>query len=142
MKSKYEQCADCAFKEGGAANKEVYNRLRGTVCALGGVPFFCHHDIDWESQHSWTAAQKKKMCRRSGICAGWTVRVNDLRQKGYYDQFRVIRHAVAEQCLLAIDLMIDAKGKTKRKMSRLLRRMIRVLASRNVGNKKIPLLWG
>jgi hypothetical protein len=82
------------------------------------------------------------MCRRSGICGGWSARVNVLRAKGYYNEFRVIRHAIGKQCLEAIDLMIDAKGQEKRKLSKLLMRMIRFLASRDVAHKKLPLLWG
>jgi hypothetical protein len=82
------------------------------------------------------------MCRKSGICGGWGHSVNYLRGKGYYDQFRVIRHVVGQQCLQAIDLMIDSKGKEKRRASKLLRRMIRFLASRDVARKKIPLLCG
>lgn len=142
MKPKNEQCMDCAFKEGGAANKEAYNRLRGEVCALGAIPFFCHHSIDWQSQHSWTSEEKRQACRTSGACGGWVARVNVLRAKGFYDQYRVIRQAVAKQALFGIDLLCDATDKKRKKVLSTLRRMMRFLAAQDIERKKIPLFWG
>jgi hypothetical protein len=42
------QCEGCAFKPGAAANREPWNRLRSMICALGGIPFYCHHGLDWK----------------------------------------------------------------------------------------------
>ena len=44
-------CSDCAFKPGAGAYKEPYNRLKGIICSLGGIPFYCHDKIDWRKQH-------------------------------------------------------------------------------------------
>lgn len=44
-----QPCAGCAFSHGAAANKEMFNHLRGLVCMLGPLPFVCHDGRDWKN---------------------------------------------------------------------------------------------
>lgn len=144
MKSKNIQCDGCAFKPGGEANKEPYNSLRAHVCALGPIPFYCHHDVDWRAQHGWSASQVREQCRVAGVCGGWTAEVQRLHARGFYNNFRVIRQAVAKQCLMAIELFTNDTNTPKQKLEtrKLLFKMVRFLASKDITHKKIPLLWG
>lgn len=125
------QCEECAFKPGAAANKESYNSLRGQVCALGAVPFFCHHNLNWqEDQRLWVGEKMKENCRAAGICQGWKQRVAELHKRGFFGEFREIRRAVALACLQLIEE--PTKYKTR------IRRMLRFLSSPDIGDKEIP----
>ena len=137
-------CDECAFRPGAGAHEEPYNRLRGMICAHGSVPFFCHHGIDWRAQHTPEfIARGREMARRTGVCQGWKVEVARLNSTGFFnDGFRSIRHAIAKQCLQTIDLFTNAKGREKKRLRNLLRRMVAFVCSRNIARKKIPLLWG
>lgn len=143
MKPKNIQCEGCAFKPGADANKEPYNSIRAQVCALGPIPFYCHHDVDWKAQHGWNAAQLRESCRVAGVCGGWTAEVRRLHGRGFYGEFRAIRQAVAKQCLFAIELFTSSEdGPKKSEVRRTLFKMVRFLTSKDIGHKKIPLLWG
>lgn len=41
------QCSGCALLPGAKANGEVDNNLTGMLCALGGIPFYCHEKMGW-----------------------------------------------------------------------------------------------
>lgn len=82
------QCDTCAFNAkgtGGAAN-EIVNRLKGLLCAHGGIPFFCHH-IKSGEEYNWQAgglgpfsvpiAQRK-------VCDGWRGMVGRLAKRGKF----------------------------------------------------------
>lgn len=137
-------CDECAFTKGAAANLEPYNQLRGMVCALGPLPFGCHHNLDWHNSDRWTVAQQREALRTAGICQGWAASVRELKAKGVYSTpFQAIRQAVAKQALMAIELFVGAKNeREKKRMHGLLRRMLSFLAAKNVAHRKIPLLWG
>src|SRR5579863_867335 len=68
-------CSTCAYGTAGGAAKEPHNRLKGQICALGGIPFFCHHapdgrELNW---HGGPAEYFASMRDRRDIrmCAGW-----------------------------------------------------------------------
>ena len=134
-------CNECAFSKQGAGT-EPYNVLRSQVCALGPIPFGCHHTIDWRSQHSWTPAQHREAIRQSGMCQGWMARVRELNAQGWYGKYRVIRRAIAKQCLELIDLFTDEKNpREKKRQLSALKRMLRFLTSKDIAHKKIPTLY-
>jgi hypothetical protein len=133
-------CDECAFGKKGAGT-EPYNSLRGQICALGAVPFFCHHSLDWESdQRFWVGKVLTEKTRQSGICQGWKARVRQLHAKGWYGEYRAIRSAIAKHALQLIEAFSSEKDpETKKQYQKKLRSMTRFLASRDIANKKIPL---
>jgi hypothetical protein len=45
-------CNTCAFRAGCITHdKEPHNALKGEICALSGVPFFCHYDQNHVDRH-------------------------------------------------------------------------------------------
>ena len=133
------QCEGCAFKPGADANREPYNNLRGQVCALGAIPFYCHHNVNWEeNQKLWVGDTLKQNCRTAGICQGWKSRVAELHKRGFFGEFREIRRIIAQQCLSLIEHFTDDKAE-KKKIGKKIRRMLRFLAAEDIGDKEIPL---
>jgi hypothetical protein len=133
-------CDECAFGKKGAGT-EPYNSLRGQICALGAVPFFCHHSVDWESdQRFWVGKVLTEKTRQSGICQGWKARVRQLHAKGWFGEYREIRQAIAKHALRLIEAFTDEKDpETKKLYSKKLRKITRFLASRDIEHKEIPL---
>lgn len=68
-------CDSCAFREGSITfEREPDNRLRAQIAALGGIPFFCHHGLNWNKP----IAVKRGFAfdldgnhQRLKICEGW-----------------------------------------------------------------------
>src|SRR5687768_13908566 len=95
-------CEGCAFTEGSEANREPYNALKAQLCILGGLPFYCHHDMDWRNPD----AHKKKSrqaVRQMEICAGWKREVAALARAGYFKANRLIKRAYGELGLCAVE---------------------------------------
>jgi hypothetical protein len=112
-----EQCEGCAFKPGAAANREPYNLLRSEVCALGAIPFFCHHSIDWKNRKMDSASIRADV-RIAGICQGWKRRVGELRAEGYFVDVekRRTRRFSAMYILGVLDEWIEQKDPTEKKI--------------------------
>lgn len=95
-------CETCALGNTGAAC-EPYNALRAQICVLGGIPFGCHQEFNWQGGATeWfkIPPNQRKMC------GGWQREVRALSLKGYFDEYRSIRRALAECALDAIELLI------------------------------------
>src|SRR5262245_11677495 len=93
-----KQCAGCAFRPGGAANRELYNHLRATICMLGPLPFLCHDGRDWADpdNHKFTPGE---MFRRGwSICQGWRREVARLAATGYYANNTEATRSFAKAC--------------------------------------------
>lgn len=72
-------CDSCAFRPGSVTHdKEPYNAFRGQVAALSGLPFFCHHGLNWRKRiltkfgHALDCDGK---IQRLQVCAGWKEQV-------------------------------------------------------------------
>ncbi|MGH9522214.1 MAG: hypothetical protein ACRD3E_06755 [Terriglobales bacterium] len=123
-------CDTCAFGNAGAA-LEAYNNLRARVCALGAVPFFCHHSIDWQSQHSWKPNEIRRNARQSGVCAGWKREVKALTAKGWFKHARWLRHALAAVLLERINEWADEKDEARKSaLLTQIKAMLRVLTQK------------
>jgi len=133
-------CEECAFSKKGAG-QEPYNSLRGKICALGPIPFGCHHGTDWADSSSWSHDQVQLALRTTGICQGWAAEVRRLKARGWYGPYRLIRRAIARRALLFIELFTAAKQGTpeKKKYLAQLKRMMRFLGTKDIEHKKIPL---
>lgn len=95
-------CETCAFNKpgsGGAAN-EVNNRLKGQICAHGGIPFFCHHDRSGQ-EYNWKTGMLGPLelpPAERRICQGWRGAVAKLNADGQF--FRGMENADDRGALL------------------------------------------
>lgn len=137
-------CDTCAFGKAGGAT-EPHNRLKGQICALGGLPFFCHHapdgrELDWHGDSAdYFRSLRNKKDRR--VCAGWKREVRAYRSRGFFGKYRIIRRAVAQGALdsLVEFLADDTEAEEKLQAQHHLWRALRFLVRRNIGPLKIPL---
>ena len=134
-------CSECAFSKTGAA-LEPYNAIRAEVCALGPLPFGCHHGLNWNGSKMWTPDEQRANLRKSGMCEGWKARVRLLNSKGFFGKYTPIRRAIAKQFLELLEVWLaETDEKEKSSQHRAMKRMLRFLASRDIEHKKIPLLY-
>jgi len=72
-------CDTCAFREGSETHdNEPYNRIRGRIAALSGVPFFCHHGINHRVRTGIFHGQIFDVdgnIEKLKVCAGWKAEV-------------------------------------------------------------------
>ncbi len=128
-----QQCEGCAFRPGAQpGNQQPYNELRGEICALGGIPFYCHTGFDWQrlgraEERPPTGAE----LRASGTCAGWRARVRELNTTGHYRKGGKVRRWIALYAYQLVDQFVHAKpGHEKRRLHWRLREAIAFLAKR------------
>lgn len=102
-------CATCAFRPGSVTHdQEVYNALRGMLCALGAVPFYCHHGHNWEDANAMLAAH---LCGPGlELCEGWKAAVAENKAKHLFDDpgIRRVRRIAADRALVVIEEFIAA----------------------------------
>jgi hypothetical protein len=119
-------CDTCALGQGKGAACEPYNALRAQICVLGGIPFACHHNFNWRGgKVEWFKLPRNQR----KMCGGWQREVRALSLKGYFDEYRSIRRAVAEVALDSIEEMLQCSDENddpgyadaKKKIDRCLR---------------------
>lgn len=44
-----DPCETCAFREDCETFDEPLNRLKSMICAMSGLPFYCHKGYDWRN---------------------------------------------------------------------------------------------
>ncbi len=121
-------CEGCAFSEGAAANQEPYNALRAQVCALGGIPFYCHHDMDWLGSGKRTFTREE--ARQLKMCGGWQREVNRLAKSGYFKRAsHFIMRGLAMAALDSIEIFVsttdrDDKEHERKVIDRALARLV------------------
>jgi hypothetical protein len=128
-------CSTCAFRAGAGANKEVYNRLRAMVAALGAVPFTCHHAPDGR-ELNWKAGPIEYVNSLSGrrdirVCAGWKSEVRKLARRGRFRDLaaRTRFRAVASFMLDGIQEAVNAPEPEKPPLFAALRELLRFLTA-------------
>jgi hypothetical protein len=99
-------CAGCAFGPGAAANKEMYNHLRGLICLLGPVPFVCHDGQDWKNPENHKLAPAQFFRTGWKICEGWRREVARLAATGYYEHTSISR-GCAQAALNEIEILVS-----------------------------------
>lgn len=122
-------CDTCAFRPGSVTHdEEPQNYLRGELCALGGLPFYCHHDRAGAVQNPADLKMTRREAVQSGktvICQGWRRAVKELAESGYFKDSPRLKRAYAELGLGALQVFIDEeKGPKKRMAARLLKDVI------------------
>jgi hypothetical protein len=123
-------CDTCAFRAGSVTHdSEPYNALRGMLCALGAVPFHCHHvngeDHSGDQQYLLQRLPRvRKVLKQFEIlegdpvlegetvrlCEGWKAAIAKNKAKGLFDDpgIRNVRRIAASRALEVIELFIAA----------------------------------
>lgn len=107
-------CSTCAFRAGCVTATEPYNVLRSEICALGAVPFACHHGLDWTRHISvirGVAVDLSGKSQKAQMCAGWKERVRQLAAEGRFrdPDIRQVLRLTAQRALRVIDRAIAAE---------------------------------
>lgn len=110
-------CDTCAFRRGSVTHdSEPHNNLKGILCILGAVPFYCHHGFDWEGRDETDPTIKEDI--RKGtiqICEGWKREVRELAATGYYDHNREVVRVYAQLGLGALHIFLNAEDGSEAK---------------------------
>lgn len=81
-----ERCKGCAFTEGSEANLEPDNHIKGIICLLTPMPFYCHDTFDYKTPQLSELTSVKDLPKSKGICQGWKESVAELAETGYYKE--------------------------------------------------------
>jgi hypothetical protein len=137
-------CDTCAFHPGSITHdKEPYNALRGMLCALGAIPFYCHDGLDWRNHQAMVQSEprvRRWLVREFGIhgptlhhCEGWKEAVRRYKAQHLFDDpaIRRVRHLAADRALELIEQYIAApEGSTeKAELNRELQSLVYLLAA-------------
>lgn len=121
-------CSSCAFRPGSVTHdKEPYNALRGLLCALGAVPFYCHDGLDWRDHRAMVLCHptvRRFIVSITGIpgptlhhCEGWKEAVRRYKADHLFDDpaIRRVRHIAADRALEVIEQFVAAPEGSKEK---------------------------
>jgi len=108
-------CDTCALREGTITHdKEPYNAFRGLICALAGIPFYCHHGLNWKKHigvRKGIAFDTEATHRRLHVCEGWKREViKHIPQGPEHRLTRMVRRAIGEECMETLEA---ALGETR-----------------------------
>lgn len=111
-----QPCDTCAFRKDAEAYTEPYNRLRALVCAVSGIPFYCHHGFDWRTTDLVQVNRRfvpvgGELTGRVQACAGWKREVARLKASGQISpkpDVRKVQRIFGEYALHLIKAAIDA----------------------------------
>lgn len=81
-----KRCKGCAFTEGSEANKEPDNHIKGIICLLTPMPFYCHDSFNYKDPKYDLANSIKDLPKTKRICQGWKESVAELAATGYYKE--------------------------------------------------------
>jgi hypothetical protein len=110
-------CDTCAFREGSETfEREPYNRFRGQVAALSGLPFFCHHGLNWRKPMAIRrgfAFDVDGNVERVKVCEGWRQQVTKHIKPGMKD--RLLRRGLGQATMDQLEAAIAETGKAEKK---------------------------
>jgi hypothetical protein len=112
-----QPCDGCVFTNGTAANLEPYNALKAVLCSLGGVPFYCHHNVKWRQPEAHRKRSRSEI-RKMDVCAGWKREISELAATGYFKSHRLIKRAHAELGLGALETFAGKLSKRRKAMAK------------------------
>jgi hypothetical protein len=102
-------CEGCAFTPGAAANVETVSSLKGRICALGPIPFLCHHGKPWRNSEQWPKSKREAFAAGWTVCEGWKREVRRLADAGYYANAPEETRAFAEIALFNLDSLAEKR---------------------------------
>jgi hypothetical protein len=119
-------CNTCAFRAGCITHdKEPHNALKGEICALSGVPFFCHYDKNGVDHHGdvvfWMRGRGFDINGENAqlrICEGWKKRVLENQARGFFKTryLRFLRKMLGNHALRLIDVFLSSEDGTPEKL--------------------------
>lgn len=99
-------CHSCAFRAGSETRSDSLTVLKGEVCALGGVPFFCHIDKHGFDFHDGDHTPGREFLV---ICEGFRARVREAAKDPRWHKNRRIRRAMAQHVIDSMN-QLDTAG--------------------------------
>jgi hypothetical protein len=120
-----DACATCAFDTKSETAGEPYNVLKGHICVLAGIPFYCHHrrsdGHDFHKDRVFTS--RAFVQREMTICRGWQREVRALEEVRTPDSRtrvgRMIVRSVGKDAIEYLEIVGDPKRGHKRAIKRL-----------------------
>ncbi len=107
-----EACESCAFREGSETfDRQPYNRFRGHICALSGMPLYCHHGFNWRkpiADKLGLSVDTDGNAQRIQICQGWRSEV--VKQISTKTPNRIIRRGLGQYCLELLESAVRETG--------------------------------
>jgi hypothetical protein len=128
-----ESCSSCAFRPGCATyDKEAWNRLRSTISALSGRPFFCHKGLNWRKPmavKNGIVVDTEGNSRRLKVCQGWKNEVvKHVRPGIEHRAERIRRRRYGSMAMEWLQLWLDEKNPHfKARLQRRLNVLMRLL---------------
>ena len=125
-----QPCETCAFTEGSDANLEPHNAIKGQLCVLGGIPFYCHHGQEWWTEEAAKIPPSKIRELQIPICQGWRREVAKLAAIGHFRKGAAITKAFAQiglgelQVLCSKNLDDEDKEEAKRVLEAVFKNLI------------------
>lgn len=112
-------CDTCAFRPGSVTHDaEPHNRLRGELCALGAIPFYCHHGVDGVVRDlKDVTPDVRRLAVQTGymvICQGWRRAVKELAAEGYFKDSPRVKRAYAELGIGALQIFTGSEQGEKK----------------------------
>jgi hypothetical protein len=100
-------CKTCAYREGCETFSEPYNRLRSIICALAGLPFYCHQGMDWRTINlaELTRDQIIQFRKDATICEGWRQAVAARAKAGHHTLSKLRRRLGARAIRLINEII-------------------------------------
>lgn len=121
-------CGSCAYREASITRHEPYNALRALICALGGIPFYCHQGFDWRTAKGrFPAGAPRK------VCEGWKREVALKAKDPEWRKTLWFRRAIAELTVGAVEQFVSEEDPgEKKRLLRVMQRGIRKLAQKRL----------
>jgi hypothetical protein len=105
----HEPCEGCALTTDAAANCEPQNNLTAQLCVLGGIPFYCHRNIDWQNPATHVMAKEELREQGITICEGWRREVSALARTGCYKEHGAAKREIARFGVTQLNKFVNAE---------------------------------
>lgn len=105
-------CHTCAFRRGSETRSDTVTQVKGALCVLGGLPFYCHYDKAGVDFHETDEKPPANMLK---ICEGWKASVAEAAADPRWRKNREIRKAYAHLGLDALTMLAGNEDAASRK---------------------------
>lgn len=120
-------CDTCAFKNDSVTHGEPYNRFRGQVLAMAGLPFFCHHSHDYKRPFIVVAGLAVQEGQENGpqrlqVCEGWRKEIlnNNIRPGIAFHNERLRRRELGAEVLQTLEAALKESEPEKSELWKVL----------------------
>jgi hypothetical protein len=124
-----DPCETCAFREDCETFGEPLNRLKSMICAMSGLPFYCHKGHDWRNTHiaNMTNSEVKEFRSSAQICEGWRRAIRERVESGAFTA-APIRRYFGREAIRLIDKFLSVEEPEKSEALGELEKVIELLA--------------